>query len=104
MKLIYRFDNNGQYVDQYFAEDDYEASQFETEVQPNADLLMPYRWLDGQWVSATSDEANEYMSKYVNQNVNMPDENQLMLNQVISMLSAQQVTINTIQSQLETEK
>lgn len=104
MKLIYQFDNEGQYVDQYLAEDDYKPTRLETDVQPNADLLMPYHWQDNQWVSATSDEANEYMNKYVNQNVNMPDANQLMLNQVISMLSAQQVTINTIQAQLETEK
>lgn len=104
MKFIYKFDDTGKYIDQYLVEDNYEASKFETEVQPSAGLLMPYHWQDNQWVSATSDEANEYMNKYVNQNVNTPDANQLMLNQVISMLSAQQVTINTIQAQLETEK
>lgn len=104
MKLIYRFDNDYQYVDQYLAEDDYKPARLETDIQPSADLLMPYRWLDGQWVSATSDEANAYMKQYLNKIIDTPDANQLMLNQVISMLSAQQVTINAIQAQLETEK
>lgn len=104
MKLIYRFDNNGQYVNQYLAEDDYNPTRLETDIKPSAGLLMPYHWQDNQWVSATSDEANEYMNKYINQNVKTPDANQLMLNQVISMISAQQVTLNAIQAQLETEK
>lgn len=44
------------------------------------------------------------MKQYLNKTIDTPDANQLMLNQVISMLSAQQVTINAIQAQLETEK
>lgn len=103
MKLIYRFDEDGCYIDQYLVDDLYKPAEFETDVKPDEGLLLPYHWQEGKWVSATADEATAYMQKYINPTTSTPDKNQLMLNQVISMLAAQQADISLIKSQIEKE-
>ena len=103
MKKIYSYDNNKIFTDFDYYDDDYELKANQTTVPMPDGLYMPVAFDEDNntWSGLTLGE----FEKNNPANVNIsPDENQLILNKVISMVAAQQVTINTIQAQLEKEK
>ena len=103
MKQIYLYDDNNQFIGFDYYDDDYEPKENQTAVAIPDGLYMPITFdpVNKSWSGSTLAEFKENNPTNFE---NFPDANQLMLNQVISMLSAQQVTINAIQKQLETEK
>lgn len=103
MKKVYSYDNNHFFTSFDYHNDDYEPKENQTTVAIPDGLYMPITFdpVSKSWTGLTLEEFENNNHTNVD---NSPDANQLMLNQVISMLSAQQVTINAIQAQLETEK
>ena len=103
MKKVYSYDNNQIFTSFDYYDDDYELKINQTMIAIPDGLYMPISFdlVSKSWTGLTLEEFEKNNPTNVD---NSPDANQLMLNQVISMVAAQQVTINAIQAQLETEK
>lgn len=101
MKTIYKYDDNKNLMLEEIENvgDDYKLKANETFIAPQNGLYLPIRFIDNQWIGASIDE-------YKKQNPDIelpPDADQLIVNQVVGALAAQQVKINAIQKQLEKE-
>lgn len=101
MKTIYKYDDNKNLMleETENVGDDYELKANETFIAPQWGLYSPIRFIDNQWIGTS-------IAEYKKQNPDIklpPDVNQLIVNQVVEALAAQQVKINAIQKQLEKE-
>ena len=104
MKLVFKFDDSGRYLDRYFVDENYLCNGHETLTGPDEALKQPWIWNGDKWVEGTIKDQSNYQKYFPKNEIRTTPEQLLLMQQAIDINNLKQLSMQMATEMAELKK